>query len=156
MDAALTTVEITKAGLVDLDASFLFHLVVFVVTAVALHRIVFRPLLQVEQLRHEATLGAIAEARRLEQEAEQRVQRYEEAIGQARKQGLDQLAAIRRQAAEQRQRAEQQARQAADVEVARAVEQLRRAAEAAEAQLRTRADVLADRVVAKVLHPEEA
>jgi F0F1-type ATP synthase membrane subunit b/b' len=139
------------AALVDFDASFLFHLALFITTAVILNVVVFKPMLRVEALRHSRTQGAIADAERMQADAQSKVSRYEEAAAQARREGAAAFAQKRDEAQKAAQAQLDRARAGAQTNLDKGLADLAGKYDLARRQITPRAKELGEKIADKVL-----
>lgn len=84
-----TTIEISRAALVDLDASFLFQLGLFIVVALLLNQIIFKPLMKIEELRDQKTEKVYRDADKMDRDSKKAIANYEQQIADARRSGLE-------------------------------------------------------------------
>jgi F-type H+-transporting ATPase subunit b len=123
----------------------------FLVLMVGLHFLLFKPMIAFLDERRAATVGARAEAERLQSQAGDQVGRYEAALAAARGTIAELRGARRAEANAAYQAAVSAARSEADAQVAVAVDRIRAETKSARAELGGAARVLADDVAAKVL-----
>lgn len=84
-----TAIEVSRAALVDLDASFLFQLGLFIVVAVLLNQIIFKPLMKIEELRDQKTEKVYRDAEQMDRDSKKAIADYERQIADARRSGLE-------------------------------------------------------------------
>jgi F0F1-type ATP synthase membrane subunit b/b' len=123
----------------------------FLVLMAGLHFILFKPMLAFLEQRQAATVGARAEAEKLQSRSGEQVGRYEAAVNAARAEVADLRAARRAAANVEYQRIVAAARTEAEEQVSSAVGRIRTEATAARAQLEGASRSLADDVAAQVL-----
>ncbi len=135
----------------------------FAVTLIALHHILFKPLLAYLDERDQAIEGAQAEAQQLRQKADEAQAAWDERLAEARAEGARHRAVIREEANAQRQQALQAARGEAEALVSQALGELGQARDLARAELERSAEDLSGDIVARVLqrpldseHPAQA
>jgi F-type H+-transporting ATPase subunit b len=123
----------------------------FLVLMAGLHFILFKPMLAFLEQRQAATVGARAEAEKLQSRAGEQVGKYESAVNAARGEVADLRAARRAAANVEYQRIVAAARTESEEKVSGAVVRIRAEASAARAQLEGASRALADDVAAQVL-----
>lgn len=155
MDASLLepTMEIAKSALVDLDISFVFHLVLFIATTLILNAVVFQPMLKVEQLRHDQTRGAVDEAQQMDADAQERIAKYEEAVAAARRNGNDSFQTLRDDAQKRSAESIAAARADAEQQLDASMGRLQTKYEDGRRELESRAKELATTMADKLLEP---
>ncbi len=131
---------ILRAGLVDLDATFLVQLAVFIVFALILNKKVVQPLVSTHEARHDRMAGARAEAERMDLRASEAHTAYQ-----------TRLDAARRDAVLIRDRLRDEARRQADAELetvraelAAAQDKSRRELKAEAARVRASSDAVVE------------
>ncbi|MCB9728802.1 MAG: hypothetical protein H6746_10040 [Deltaproteobacteria bacterium] len=95
-----------RAGLVDLDATFLVQLAIFIVFAVVLNKKIVQPMVRTQQARYDRMAGARVEAERMDLRAREAHEAYQ-----------TRLDAARRDAVQVRDRIRDDARRQADARV---------------------------------------
>jgi F0F1-type ATP synthase membrane subunit b/b' len=123
----------------------------FLVLMVGLHLILFKPMLAFIEARHAATVGARAEAEKLQATAGEQVGRYEAAVASARAEIAELRTARRAAANSEYARVVGAAREAADGQVAEAVKRLRVEHASARDEMSVSARALANDAAAQVL-----
>lgn len=93
----LSTAILAGGSIIDLDGTFLVHLLVFFLAFLLLRSLIFKPMVSLFEAREQAIDGARAEARQMEREAEEKAGAFEEA-----------MRTIRLQAGEERDRLRQE------------------------------------------------
>ncbi|MEZ4266123.1 MAG: ATP synthase F0 subunit B [Myxococcota bacterium] len=131
---------ILRAGLVDLDATFLVQLALFIVFALILNKKVVQPMVRTHEARHDRMAGARAEAERMDLRASEAHTAYQ-----------TRLDAARRDAVLIRDRLRDEARQQADteleavrIELSAAQEKTRRELNAEAARVRASSDAVVE------------
>lgn len=71
-------------SIIDLDGTFLVHIVIFFATLLLLRSLVFKPMVALFQAREDAIDGARAEAREMQKDAAQKADAFEEEMRQVR------------------------------------------------------------------------
>jgi F-type H+-transporting ATPase subunit b len=128
--------------------------IVFVLFLLAfLNRLLFKPLSQILDARASATSGALAEARKQADRADERVREYEQSIQAARQEIYRHREQVRRTALGERDSKVHEARGRAESIVKDAQADLDRQALAAKAELRIAVDSLATEVTASLFAP---
>jgi F-type H+-transporting ATPase subunit b len=142
--------------LIDIDSTVFLQLVIFLVTLGVLSKFLFKPYLQVRSAREKGIDGAKDEARRMEQDAAQRIAEYETALTKAKTKANDERTKLRLEAAER----EREMTEAARAKTQSALEEARKtlASEqaAARAELEPHADQIAHTIAKKILGREVA
>ncbi len=113
MNTSLTGSFLVGA-LIDIDASYFVVLGLFLLLAVILNFVLFKPLMALEDKRRARTSGARESAAELQQRAGQVERDYEKAIRQARQQSSEDRSRVRDEALQQQRAALGQARQKTD------------------------------------------
>ena len=72
-------------SVIDLDGTFLVHIVLFFITLLILRALVFKPMIALFQAREDAIDGARAEAREMQKEATKKADAFEEEMRQVRR-----------------------------------------------------------------------
>ncbi|MFW6049594.1 MAG: ATP synthase F0 subunit B [Myxococcota bacterium] len=75
---------LSSGALIDLDGTLVVQLILFFVAFGILHPLVFKPMVALFEAREQATDGARAEARRMEHEAKEKADKFEEEMHQIR------------------------------------------------------------------------
>ncbi|GMV43148.1 MAG: hypothetical protein AMXMBFR64_48640 [Myxococcales bacterium] len=145
--------QLQQAGLVDVDASIFFQAVIFLVTVLTLNALVFRPLQKVVDLRYAKIQGTIAEAKRTEKDAADRVARWEAQIVEARRQGTDRQREIRDRAAARASEITAEGSRTAESKLNEMMPRLTNAYESSRVTLKNRAESLAALIADRVLEP---
>ena len=148
-DGGLLTVQ--HAGIVDLDASTIVMLALFLVFFFLYNRIFAGKLVDMFDKRHELTVGSREAADRAVKAAEVKISEYESRIGEVRRKAVDETKRLRADGTQ----AERQQLDAARTEGNRRVEQglveLRATADQARANLSIAADKVGDTIATKIL-----
>lgn len=129
----------------------LLQAIPFLVTVVALHHIIFKPMLAYLEARTRAIEGGREEGRRLQEQVAERLAVYEEKLAEARAQVSELRSRKRAEALAEYDRRLAAARAAAETRVNDALAEISEACEAARLQLRRSANELADRIAGQVL-----
>lgn len=88
-------VTLRSMGLIDVDATFLIQLVLFLMLLVIMNKLVFKPFLEADARREEKTEKTRQDARVLEARASELSTRYDDEYGAARSKGSSARAALR-------------------------------------------------------------
>lgn len=123
----------------------------FVLLVAPANRLVFQPLFRVLDAREERIGGTRARARRLEEQAEAVLGRYEAALGETRAEAERERRSRLEQARAESQRASAEARGEAEGRIAQARVEVAASLEEARAALRSEAEGLARQVASQVL-----
>lgn len=145
--------HLQAAGLVDLDASIFIQAVIFLATVLTLNALVFKPLQKVVDLRYAKIQGTIADARRTEKDAADRVARWEAQIVEARRKGTEQQKELRDQANATAAKIGADAGAKVEERLADAMPRLQRTYESSRVTLKSRAEELAAMIADRVLDP---
>ena len=113
-------------GLIDIDLSYFIILVLFLILAVILNFILFKPILAVRDKREARTAGARKDAAEKQRQAEEAARSYETKIRQARSQGSEQRTVVRDEALRQHRDVVSTARQKAETDSSKRIEALNR------------------------------
>ncbi len=92
-------ITVLRAGLVDIDASIFFMLVLFLVLFALLNKILLQPMLDMFDKRHALTDGAREDAAKAVTDAEARIAEYTSKVGEARREAVNETKRIRAKAA---------------------------------------------------------
>jgi F-type H+-transporting ATPase subunit b len=140
--------------MLDIDWTLPVALVSVVIFLFLMNKILFKPLLQLMETRDQGNHSDLEEAARLRQQAEAALTTYESALAAARRDMVEQLAAVQR-AVEAKQREQiEQARHEAAALVAEAQATIARETQEARLRLAAQARELARLVVAKLIGRE--
>jgi F-type H+-transporting ATPase subunit b len=93
----LTDVPVVRGALVDLDPTLFLLLGIFLLLYVFLRFTLFRPVLRVLEERERRIEGAKAEARRMQERADQALAEYNEFVREARNKGAELRVALRQE-----------------------------------------------------------
>jgi F-type H+-transporting ATPase subunit b len=80
----LSAVTLAGGSLIDLDATFLVQLVIFFAVLILLHATVFKPMIALFEARKEAIEGARLDAKRMEKEAGEKADTFEDEMRKVR------------------------------------------------------------------------
>lgn len=147
---ALVT-QLLQAGLVDVDASIFIQAAIFLATVITLNLLVFRPLQKVADLRYAKIQGTVAEAKRTEQDATDRVAKWEAQIVEARRQGSERQKEIRERAAARASELTAEGTRTAETKLGEMMPRLTNAYESSRVTLKNRAESLAALIADRVL-----
>lgn len=114
----------------DLDATMLIQLVLFLLCFLLLRMLVFKPLLRLVDERRAQTLGAREDAKRLDADADERTKKVSRAVSEAKSKAADERERLRQLA----KRREQEILQGAKDEAVKVVEAARRKVEVQRAE----------------------
>lgn len=84
---------LTQMAIIDLDRSLFINWLIFIVTTMALYYLILKPVLKIQELRHERTAGAKAEAAAMDVRAQEQITTYEALVAKASKNGKQSLEA---------------------------------------------------------------
>ena len=142
--------------LIDIDATVIVQLVLFLVLFVVANRLLFQPYLKLRERRREGIEGARAEAERMTAQADAKLADYEKQLAVARDRANEEGRKVRAEAAAHEREVTDKARAAAQAATDEAQAQMRRETEAARAQLLPQAEALARAISSKLLGREVA
>lgn len=125
---------------------------IFLLTLVALNRILFRPLFRVLEQRRAATTGALANAEDGQELYQAKVDEYEDRLRSERQAGYQQAEETRQEGLRQKQARVSEARAKAEAQIQEAHDRLDAELEKAKAQLQKEAEQIASAISQKVLH----
>lgn len=137
--------------MLDVDWSFPLAFLSVLIFLVLMHKIFFKPLSQHMEQREKRIAGDLAEGARLRQQAEAALTTYQTALGAARREAADQMAATQRAMEAKQREIVEGARGEATTLVAGAQATITREAEETRARLATEARELARLVAAKLV-----
>ena len=146
-----TALAVQQAGLIVIDQSLLYHFAIFMAVTFVLHHLVFKPMLQLQELRWQRTEGALAEARRLQEEAARAVADYEGRIEEARRQGMEEFARMREEALAEARALQEETAKRIEAAFERERAELERQYRKAREELLRQADEIGDLVAQRVL-----
>jgi F-type H+-transporting ATPase subunit b len=98
MSATAATVLASARSIVDIDATALIELGLFLVCFLMLRSLVFKPLLRLVDERRAQTQGAREEAKKFEAEADERTKKVTRAVQQAKVEASEERERLRQQA----------------------------------------------------------
>ena len=143
--------QVLSAGMVDFDLSLLFMLGLFLVFAVLLHQIVFKPLMAAHEARHQGMGGAREDASHFELKAAETRLAYEARLAKARQEAVVIRDAIKTEATELAAQQTGAVQADTDQKVALAKVELNKFAEKARAEMKTHSEQLAGELAQKLL-----
>jgi F-type H+-transporting ATPase subunit b len=126
---------------------------IFLVTVLTLNALVFKPLLQVMDLRQSKIEGTVTEARRMEKDAEARVNQYEAQIVAARRQGTERQKEIRDRAARRGEEIIAEGQTRATARLNESMPRIQATYQQSKAGLQVRSRELATMIADRVLEP---
>ena len=138
-------------GLISVDGSVIFQMVLFFVLMFILQRLLFKPVLASIRLRDERTVGAREEAGRLKGDAEERMERYDTALREAKKEAASVRRDFREEGLAKRNEALDAARTDCDEQLTKSRADLEKATATAREEIQASADVLSKEIVARLL-----
>ncbi len=147
----LEQTPITRAGLVDLDASYLVMLGLFLFLFYMLNKGFLSGLLEMFDRRHELTDGARMAAADAVTRAEARITEYEARVGETRREAANDQKRLRSEAQAKQIQLLEEVRGKTDSEVAEAVGELNASAKASETELTGQANQLGKQIAARIL-----
>jgi F-type H+-transporting ATPase subunit b len=142
--------------IIDLDSTVFVQLAIFIVTALALSKFLFKPYLAVRAQRGAGMEGARDEARRLDEEAAARLADYESALAAAKSRASAERGKLQSEAVARERAIADAARASTQEALGVARSKLAADAAAARAQLEPRAQEIARGIFHKILGREAA
>jgi F0F1-type ATP synthase membrane subunit b/b' len=139
------------AGIVDVDASFVFQLGLFLLFFLLMNFLVIRPMLRAHQLRFSRMEGARQDAEAMDLRAARAHAEYEEKITSTRQDAVSEREAIRDKANENRRIAVDEVRTEIAAAMAKAKDARTKSVDSALAEVDAQADALADAIVARLI-----
>jgi F-type H+-transporting ATPase subunit b len=149
---SIVTVLALAGNVLALDGSFLFIFISIFILIFILNRTLFKPINQVLDERERLSAGRIAEAKRMMDQYEERVNRYEEQLRAARAEAYQQQEAQRREALSARQELIAQVKDDAAQQVAAAKDEIAQHADNARKNLEQEARSMAATISSQILH----
>jgi len=113
MTATAATVLASARSIVDIDATVLVELGLFLLCFLVLRGLVFKPLLRLVDVRRAQTQGARGEAKKFEAEADERTKKVTRAVQQAKVEASEERERLRQQAKQREQEVLHAAKEAA-------------------------------------------
>ncbi len=148
---ALPAFVLLEENIVQPNITIFIVFGLFIIFALILNQILFKPIGKVLDERESLTEGAAAEARAAARQYQSRLANYEETIRQARAESYRKIEEQRKAALDERQKLIEAARGQADAEIAKGREQIAKEATAARTQLESEARQIAEQISRTVL-----
>jgi F-type H+-transporting ATPase subunit b len=142
--------------IIDLDSTIFVQLAIFILTAILLSRLLFRPYLEVRAARGAGIEGAREEARRMEEEAAARMADYEQSLSKARTKANAERGKLQGDAVKRDHEIIEAARAATQKSLEEARHTIDAEATAARRELEPRAQEIARSIFKKILGREAA
>jgi F0F1-type ATP synthase membrane subunit b/b' len=142
---------VLTAGMVDIDLSLFFMLGLFIVFAVLMHYLVFKPLIASQEARHKGMGGAREDASAYELRAAEAKNAYESRMHKARQDAVVIREDLKRDATSRAQAQAAQVQSEVEQQMTRTKGELAAFAEKARVEMKTQADALATELSAKLL-----
>ena len=142
--------------IIDLDSTVFLQLGVFIITALILSRVLFKPYLAVRNARVAGIEGARDEARRMDEEAQAKIAEYTLAFNTARTKANLERGKLQAEAVANERDIVEGARKATTQALEEARETIGKNAETARAELQPRAREIAREIATKILGREVA
>jgi F-type H+-transporting ATPase subunit b len=136
---------------IKLDWTLILQFVNFVVLMAVLNALIYKPLRAALQARKETIEGSKAKVQDIDEQVQAQIARYEAQLQEARQQGGQERAALRKAAQEEEGRILGEANQKAAERLQSIKEQIQEEAGAARKALRNETDALAKEIAGKVL-----
>ncbi len=151
-DALIAKSEgVLTAGMVDIDLSLFFMLGLFIVFAVLMHYLVFKPLIAAQEARHKGMGGAIVDASNHELRAAELKNAYEARMQKARQDAVAIRDVLKKDATTQAQARLSAVQDESNKGFESARHELAQVAEKARVDMKSHADTLATELSAKLL-----
>ena len=154
MFVALPSIQITtitKASLVDLDATSIVVLVLFLVLFFILDKLLHQPMLNMFEERHNLTGGAQEEARQAVTEAEKKFESYQSRLADSRRDALSQQQKLRDEGLARGREILTEVRLQADKEIEEGISDLQSQAASIERELKEAASSLGESISISLL-----
>lgn len=148
---ALPAFVLLEENIVQPNITILIVFGVFIIFAIILNQILFKPIGKVLDERESQTEGAAAEARAAARQYQSQLANYEETIRKARAESYRKIEEQRKAALDERQKLIEAARGQADAEIAKGRKQIARDAATARAELEDEARQIAEQISRTVL-----
>jgi F-type H+-transporting ATPase subunit b len=142
---------IQRAGVVDLDASVLFMLVLYLVFFFLMNKMLLTPLREVFEKRHSLTDGAREEADKAVATAEAKIAEYQKKVGAARREALNKAKEIKAEGQKAEREMLDGVRKEVDAEVQKGLDQLNAQKAEAEKGLESNANETGNRIATVIL-----
>jgi len=142
---------LTKAALVDLDMSMFFVAGLFLVFYFVLNRVFIQPMLAMFDQRHALTGGAREEANSAVESAEERIERYEAQVGEARRTAVAEQKRLKEEGKARERDILTAVRKESDAQIEAGVAELQAQAEKAESEIKETARSLGDSIATRVM-----
>ena len=141
-------------AMIDVDQSLFVNWGIFLVTTIAVYTIILKPVLAIQDVRHDRTAGAKAKAAEMEQRAQDNIARYESLIADESKQGKAGIDGAREEAQKVAAGKMADARETAQKQLDAEMPKLQAAYEASLGELADSAEELSNQIVAKITGAE--
>lgn len=150
-DKVFAGAQVQSAGMVDIDFSMFYMLGLFLVFAVLMHYLLFKPLIASQEARFKGMGGAREDASSYELRAAEAQLAYERRLTKARQDAVKIRDEIKKQATETAQEHISAMQGASDQQVEAAKGQLSLFAQQARAEMKVHADALATELSARII-----
>ncbi len=137
--------------MIKLDWTLFLQFINFVILMAVLNALLFKPLRAALQARRDAIEGSKAKVQDIDEQVQAQIARYEAQLQEARQQGAQERATLRKAAQEEEARILGEANQKSAVKLQTIKEQIQVEASAARQALRNETEVLAKEIAGKVL-----
>lgn len=138
--------------MVSLDSSIIPAIIIFLSLVIALHYLLFQPLMRIQAQREKLTTGSLAESRKTLDLYTEQMDKYQAAIRNGRMETYRHQERIRAEAMKRRADALQQARTRAEQMLKESQDYLSGQVQAAKAQLTQEVQYLASAIASALLH----
>jgi len=133
------------------DATLLLHLLLVVVMVFVLNRTLLKPINDILIKREKEVTGRLKEAELLAAESEEKFQKYNDALREARTAGYRLLEKERAEGLKEKEQALRQSRDEISKEVAAQVDQIRKQEQAVKGELESQAATIASLISSQIL-----
>lgn len=146
--------HLLSGSLIDLDATLFVQAAIFFVAFFVLRAFVFKPMIGLFEAREEAIEGARSEARRIEKEAEQKANTFDEEMRQVRVQAGEERERLRQEGLRLERQMLDDVRRETQQQLEQAQQRLRDEARQVRRDMETTAPALGREVASKLLGRE--
>ncbi len=150
MHSSIQIYSVTKAALVDLDATSVAVLVLFLVLFFVLNKMLHQPMLAMFEKRHSLTDGARADAKEAVGKAEGQMRTYEDRLTETRRQALSEQKGLREDGLARERETIGEVRAQAETEIQQGIEELNNQAAAIANELEKAAKDLGSQIAIRV------
>lgn len=145
---------LTHTAIIDIDQSLFVNWVIFLITAATLYQIILKPVMAIQEKRHELTTGAREEAENMEKRAVEQVERYEGLIAEENVAGKTVVSDARDTAVSASAKTISDAREEANKRIEAEMPKIQAAYDENHAKLKDAAETLSSAIVGRLLNEE--